>query len=428
MRLYGLKKSFSKLYPWDLDFSIFVKLINKFFGLVVVSFPLFSFSSAASFPCTDAYNEDRCEEAVYNVEAECKGMDMASYAMVGQAVQGATSSAQSASARTAQYGSAAINTAVAGAAMKRCMACKKAMRVCEKEACSKDRCETCTPSNITNKQREINTCKSEFQERWRECKSFKTYGDQACLQAGISGLQAATALMAARALGNCPEGAENCVPQEEKEIDEMERQEKLQVGWSDSDSGYGSFGGLSGPEGYGDNNSSPNEPLIPPDSEKKIADKDEEKEGSGGLEEEGVPDSSSDSLAGLVGSSASKGVKSQPFNYGKKTAGLGGSGLIAGNSGYEEEEYEDEEDYPRDLSSKGAFGGSGSGSSGYAAAKSQSNGRRRYRDSGSLVGNKKLAMNNKKKDTFGKGKSGDTIFSQMSRFITKVCYREMRCP
>ena len=421
MGLSELKSVSSNLYPSALNFAFFVKFINKFLLPLVVSFSvLFCFQSSIVEGSCD--HEEKCDKTlVNNAEQVCEGMDMASYALVGQTVQNATDTVQSASARTAQIGSAAVSTALGVSAMKRCTACRKAISECE-EKCNID-CKECNLENPVDQTK----CEEHLAEKLEECRAFKTSGDQACLQAGISGIQALTSLMAARALGDCTPGDKSC--DKEKDKDSKEDTDDIDSPIMPSQSEFQPFGR---DNGWGDDGGGPgSDPVIPPEEGESGNDTEENDKDSKESTDEGYNEKGSlGSLASLGGGSKSGRVSSQPFNYGKKATGSGGSGFLAGDSEDEEEEYdEDEEDYPRNFAGKGGF--AGSGSSGYGSHKSGSGyngGRKRSSGSRSLAGNRKMAMNNQKKDTFGKGNSGDTIFAQMSRFITRVCHKEVRCP
>ncbi|MCZ0932711.1 MAG: hypothetical protein OXJ52_06140 [Oligoflexia bacterium] len=408
-----------------------------------------------SFPCTDAEDEEICGDAVTEAEQACKGMDMASYAMVGQAVQGTTSDAKGSSAKVAHEGTAAISGTLSAAALKRCMSCEKAMNHCIEEACHKRRCGTdkdtgggdrlCAPTDSAVEEKdnppsdggeqirkERQKCRRVFKAKEKKCKELQTFRDQACLQAGLSGAQALKSLLAAKALGDCPEGAENCI---EKPEEKGAGKEDIKPPPMPGLAGAPEFGLQNT---WGDKTADPSgqETMLPPDDGAgQVAGNEESKEENG--KESGKGKSGEDSQSGSLGSLAGLGrglggsTDSQAFDYGKRPSGLGrgsGSGLMAGNAS-EEEYYEDDgEEYPRSIGSRGGFGGSGDG--GYPRSSSPSNSRyggKRGFGSSALSGNRKLA-GKAKKDTFGKGKAGgDTIFVRMSRFINKVCYGEMKC-
>ena len=456
MKFFIVKESFFALFSLNVFESKNKSLLFIKKGFFLFSFVfLFSFEPAFGFQCIEAEKEKECKKAVSEAEQACKGMDMASYAMVGQATQGAVSAVESGgSAKLAHEGNAAINSALSSAALKRCAECESAMNHCMDTACAEERCRKegndlageCKPTTEASVKKSCRTCKDydggkqvqqerqqcaeAFDEKREECAELKTYRDQACLQGGLSGIQAATSLLAAQALGDCPEGAENCI-----KIDGEKGKEKVKIAVDPSMPGSAGFPEFSLANPWENKKAdSSQEALLPPDDVQDGANQiaenaDEKSKGNGGKEGSELADSSDGalgSLAGLGAGPGSSGTDSQAFNYGKRPSGFGSAGLIAGNTKDEEEWVEEEEEYPRSLSSSGGFGSSGSG--GYVNDSSFNGGRSQRGAYGSkLAGNKKLALN-KKTDTFGKGKAGETIFTQMSRFIKKVCYREMRCP
>ena len=370
-----------------------------------------------------------CQSAVSKAVQASVGMDMASYALVGQTVSTAVQTAQGASAKVAHQGNMAIQGTLSAVALKRCAECQTAIGECESDCNSAEKCakqrDPVPPGDPGTLPTKTN-CETELKAQLEKCLAQKTPCGQACLQGGISGLQAMTSLMAAKALGDCPEGAENCVEQPKKETEK----EKFNPASPPMPGGIASaFDTTTGsPWGEGTNQAGNQEPLLPPDEgSKQLAGDDGKKESGGEIAREGEEDSLGP-LASLGGGIGASGTNSQAFDYGKKPSGSNGSGLLAGNTEEEGDGYgeNEEEYYPTSRDSRGGFGSSGK--AGYDRYSSSGNGSRG--GSGSSNGNRKLAVGkgSKKADTFGKGAVGDSIFAQTSRLITNFCQTDRSCP
>ncbi|MDE0091735.1 MAG: hypothetical protein OXN83_00425, partial [Oligoflexia bacterium] len=292
MKFSIVKESFFALFSLNFFYSKNKSLLFIKKGFFIFNFVfLFPFESAFGFQCIEAEKEEECKKAVSKAEQACKGMDMASYAMVGQATQGAVSAVESGgSAKLAHEGNAAINSALSSAALKRCAECELAMNHCMEEACAEERCDDgdgnymndspdeCKPTlraeqeRINNPphktsdggkqvQQERQQCAEAFDEKREECAELKTYRDQACLQAGLSGIQAATSLLAAQALGDCPEGAENCI-----NLDREKDKEEVKIAVDPPMPGSAGFPEFSLANPWGSKKAdSSQEALLPPD-------------------------------------------------------------------------------------------------------------------------------------------------------------------
>lgn len=368
-------------------------------------------SSSPPMPPQDPPSDvvSKCNEASTKAEQATVGMDMTSYLLVGQTVQSSASAVQGSSAKLAHQGNAAIQGTLSAAALKRCAACQTAIKTCEKD------CKASLCTEIVKKSEP--TCQTSLTEGFKKCGEQKRDCSLACLQGGLSGIQAMNSMLAARILGDCSAGDENCIKNQNQETEDS----ALDVPTAGA-GGPGSSLGMVNPWG---NQPPPSvtDPLIPPDNN---FEENQTEENTDGRENDSPTDGKDfaalTSGTGLGSSGSSTGTGSQAFKYGKNAKSLGSEAL----SGNEEEEYEeDEKNYPSNYSVKGNFGGKRGG---YARSSSDYNGGKVGNGSASLGGNRKLAMMDKKEDTFGKAKPIGSIFTQMSRFIQRVCHKEMKCP
>ena len=384
---------------------------------------------------------EACESAAVEAEQASVGMDMTSYALVGQAVTGAVSAAKGSSAKVAHQGNMAIQGTLSAVALKRCAACQTAIGACETACDSSTQCKGYTDppqASIPT----LSDCTTTLQAKHKECMALKTPCGQACLQGGLSGIQALTSLLAAKALGDCPEGADNCVKNPEKNSTEKEEAKKppapnMMAG------GQGPGMGMPNPWGDGKSSNEKTDPILPPEdgTQALAGNKDDKKKRGEGRENPVAGSDYSDggegpgSLASLGPLGGSRKGASAPnsgaFNYGKKPGQSNGAGMFAGNrDDGGDEELDEEKRYPGSYSSSAGFGNSqgGYGSPAGSAGRGGYGGRggKGY-GSSAFNGKRQLAMNNKRTDTFGKGKSDGSIFTQMSQFIHKVCHGEMQC-
>ena len=364
---------------------------------------------------------EACESASSEAVSASSGMDMMSYAMMGQAVTGAVSASKGASASVAHKGNAAIQSTLSAVALKRCASCKSAISACE-TACSP---EKCPPASFDE------TCPGKMKAGLKTCIAQETFCTQACLQGGLSGIQALTSIMSARALEDCPEGAENCGTKNEDPKKE-ETEEKLTVAMpSPTNNSFSQNSPDWGSPGSGKGST---EPMLPPENKSKKNEGKNQNENKKNTKTANQDKNNKSPGAGLsslggLGGSGSSGSNSQPFSYGTSPSGSSGFGEFAGNDEEYGEESVDDKNYPNSYAGRGAFGSS-TGKIGYAGSATRSAGGAHGGGSGAskLAKSRKLAMNNTKKDTFGKGKRDGSIFAQMSRFIKEVCDNEFQCP
>ena len=344
---------------------------------------------------------ESCISAVEAAEKACVGMDMMSYAMVGQAATTAVSAAKGSSARTAHKGNALVQGTLSTVSLARCSKCGSAIKKCEVQ---------CAPGKE-------NPPGSYESERAR-CTTLTTAKSQSCLQGLLSGMNALSSLAQAKAL------ADGVEPPPDKN-DEDEITPPTLPGGAEANFGTSTPNWGNGGNGNGGNGSAG---LLPPEEETGEAEGEGEGEGEGDNsknQNEGYEETPG-SLAGLgAGGDSSSGSGSKAFDYNKKPSSSG-SGSLAGNESEEDDEEEGTGEYPNKAFSRNS-GFSGGGKSDYSN-NAASFDRRGSSGRGKLKGKRKIAMNNKKKNTFGKGRAGDSIFIRASRLIQKFCYNEGKCP
>ena len=399
--------------------NYFLKRLLSFY-FVCSFFSMISIVNATvqqnSEPTTNQDKIEACKDGVRLAKKASSGMDLASYALVGQAVQGTVSTVAEGggSAKLSHQGNSAIQSTLSTVALKRCMACEEAITACE-EVCEADCIEVNPPALDTPKA----TCETSLEEGLENCTAQQEDCSNACLQGGLSGIQALTSALAAKALADCPEGAENCTDQTTKNEGDKNLKVSAPPG---TGAGSSSNMGIHSPwDKTADNKAG--EPVIPTEdiangnNEENITEELFANDGGSNFDTSSLNGSARSNMG-----SRNSGLNSGAFNHGPNFKGLESS--LAGDIAEEEKE-EYVKNYPKSHSSAnfGKVNQTGnSNSSSY-----NSGGRRKLRSS-NFESRKLAMMDNKKENTFGMGKSKGTIFKQMSRFIQEVCQREVKCP
>ena len=426
--------------------------------------PTASSTSSTSAPVSGADGaadpQQECSAMPGKARTATSGMDMASYALVGETVNSSVQTLAGSSAKIAHQGNAAINSVLSAVALKRCTACKSAISECESKcefetACAEPKAslEACrnSPSvDCSIQETDVEDCRTTAQENLEECQTQEEPCSQVCLQAGISGIQAATSLLAAKALGDCQPGEDCDSKKEEKEKKEKEKEKIAPPDMSGGNQmpGFG-FNELSNKASQSLEKGKTPPPLSPqvPYGERESSkiqmgkgQAGESSESTKNLLSEQQPveaderesyapsliggntgkSSSKRSLSGLAGTpGAGFSYDTSPNSFGGRGGGESGDGL-EGGQGYGS--------YTSYAGGSGAGGsdsfasGGGAGGGGYNRP-SSSRGMYSSGSVGSLAQNLRGTI--QKKDVFARmdRKPENSIFLKMSKFIKKVCFK-----
>ena len=165
---------------------------------VISSFLFFSSFLFGVFSGVVEGQSPTCANMPNIVEKAANGMDMKSFALVGQTVATATQTlGGNQSAKMAHQGNMAIQGALSAAALTKYTKCKSAIDECE---------ETCNNElNSAVNQRGVDAIKKHL----AECQKHSSTCSEAGLQALLSAMQAATSYYASQPLGDDCEG-EDC--------------------------------------------------------------------------------------------------------------------------------------------------------------------------------------------------------------------------
>ena len=451
-----------RIFKTSLRLKVQLSVISSFFKvfllilLVGFSLPAISEEDSQPAPGDQAGNEEesteskvldaiiqRCEEKLKRVEKETVGMDMASYALISQVANQATSAAGS--AKIAHQGSGAINTALAASTLKRCTKCKTAINKCKDDCDTENQCQTILLSSETNIEclcseesnfgckpddtdciqkcgADCKKCETSLEETLKGCEGFSSKCGDVCLQAGLSGVQAVTNMMAARQLGGCDEG-EDCdtsLPKKKSETPLFENPKGLSVNPPNLSSSVNTGSGLSKSKNLSGAPYIPKTDTTQTDASKED---DKKKDTIAGSED---PYYGRESLNDGI-----KGVGFKPNSASLTGAGVGAS-PFGNQDGLNFKNGDSKKDKKNSVFGKSALSGgsvgfgSGGKLAGYKAASSLNR----------LGGSSKKGKNSLKKSNRGvSGEMGmqgegtaqnlkDSIFERASHFIKVVCSSE----
>ena len=353
-----------------------------------------------------------CDDAALNAQEACAGFDMASYALMSSTISSSLSSAKGSSVAKAHDANTAIQGTLGVISVSKCVKCGSAITSC------KTRCSSGGDPKCMDSYGSIDpVCK----QNSSQCITLKTAQAATCAQAIASLGQAYISKKAADCLRDDCDGKKEDDPPKDTPKDTPKPLIPPPMG----EGNPFTFSGVTGNDG--DPNLNGGGTLIKPpddggdgDGDDGDDDDDDDKKRPGPREP--------DSVSLLGGGSSNPSGTSGKYNYGKKPSS-GGSGMFAGN---EDEDGEDDEDSEltganRDFSKSGKFAelADQAGGSNYRGFRNSFN--NNNPGSNSLAGNRGLATNTKK-DTFGKAKSGKSIFIITSQMIQNFCYGENRCP
>ena len=426
-------------------------IFKLLFGYFCLFYFLFSISiapSAAVGTLTCAQKEeiekqrDTCEEASLEAEAATKGIDVSSYALVGQAAQTAISAGGEKSAKLAHQGNMGLQGTLAAVALKRWHKCSTAISDCRTECEEVEKIEitsTATPNNCALIKQKAVKRANRFKNA---CEALSSPCKQAGLQAGIAGINAASSLLAMKKLGDGnekPTGDEKTQSGDDDKLKIPDFSSQDPSTWSENSDGNE---GLSD----SDTDTNTNTQLLPPEIERE---REEEEGGSDNpnqkhnknpnsnknrLGQKG-PDFSDDfpeddfphsmSAGEHSGSSHSSGAISGGGidSLGNGNGNGNGDGDLAESGENSEGTGEDfsEDPYP-DVPSSFAEGMDQFSGGGFQRSGSRRNLRKKQASLG-----KKFRKGKSRKAGLGKKSStldtSDSIFNKMSKFIKSYCRR-----